>query len=584
MKKTTFLPLFLLAVGMTVLAGCDPTLDLGNRKVQFTAVSKSGPSTKTVYGDIASDSYQRIKWVSGDKIRIYSPDTNISIENENMPVNQEPTGSTNTGTITWTETPPQFDLNYYYADYEIDQVKDSAIHYHAASLKNVGGNGLTWVGTGSATFYAAYPYNTLITANNDKKLRFAVKVPGGNGNEPAGSQSGDSTAVSGMSLLAKSTVSSGSPVKLDFYPAFSAFQFVLKSADSRSLTLNSFELVSSSTSDKEWLTGYCYYDLNSTTIAEGNSPFLANSALSFEGTTDNPLSKSLKINLNQTITDSQEANFTLFTLPSALSNLSIKVTFTPDGGSQTTKTLKLQKKNNSGVMDWISFPAGHKARILGLALEGGSKWQLTIDDQVLPWIADEETTSFRHNIGIKNQVFDGFITTDPLYIYEDIDNTILRSTTPYYEGQPVSPDNYYYLNNGRFTKNGYYLRLTTKIQGEDDPCITYTFTPTAPIGGYWSLAPEAVEGSLDYFRITVDDGINGESERLQGQVMGLPVTIFIRPTAAYLALENAPVCSCIIKCNMSPSATWDPLYSADSEFQGVHTDGSFSYYKYRIAK
>lgn len=549
-KNRFIVSTILLAVALTVAAGCDPVLDMEGRKVKFSAVSKASLATKTAYGEY-NGGFQIIGWSENDKIRIYSPDTNISVENNGSEGNPGNSGNVPTD-ATWTPTDDVFGLNYWFADYTVDEITTNG-HKSEATLKNVGGNGLTWTGTGNATFYAAYPHATAIASNNASQLRFAPYV--------TPTQTGDSTAVKDMPLLAMKTIKStdqDKAVKLDFYPAFSTFDLHFKSADETALTINSVELVTEAEdSEKMFLTGYCYYDLNAVTPDADDSydsHYLANSALSFESA-----SKSLKVTKNQAATNATEAIYHLFTLPCNLSKLSLKVTFTPEGGTATTKTLKLQYKEGSipsGQTDpWVHFPAGHKARIVGLAMEGGSKWKLTIDDQVLPWIEDEQTTSFRNNIGIKDRTFSGY--AEQVITYEEA-----------------------------FGYDKYYLRLTVKIQDVSDPCIKYTFTPTAPIGGYWQLSPEdVIPGSLNYFSIKVDDGINGESERLRGQVMGMPVTIFIRPTAEYLAMDSpAPVYAILIHCNMSPSITFDPLYSADSEFQGGQSDGRFSYYKFRIAK
>lgn len=525
------LPAFL----VIVLAGCDPTLNTDGRKVKFTAVSKAPLATKTVYtrqGQTGGQTYQTIAWKEGDKIRIYCP----KVEGEVFGYND--------GTVTYTETDPRFSLDYIYADYSVQQIDNSDFPKSKASLANVDPNGLVWAGTQKATFYAAYPFGTKICSNLSSQLRFAIEVPVGNfGSSSSNLQTGDSTFVENMPLLAiQKDVNNGDPVNLDFYPAFSAFEFVLNSADDTNLTIDWFELFTDTEATNEFLTGLCYYDLNALSAGEH---FLPNSSLSFDGG-----GKSIKVNVNQTASATTAASFTLFALPCTFNQLSIRVAFTPEGGAQMTKTLKLKQNNN-----WISFPAGRKARIHGLALEGGSKWQLNINDLVLPWIEDNQTTSFRHNISVKDKVFSGYAEQE--ITYEEA-----------------------------FGYDKYYIRLTVKIQDESDPCVKYTFTPTAPIGGYWQLSPEdVIPGSLNYFHITVDDGINGESERLRGQVMGVPVTIFVRPTAEYLALDSpAPVYAVSIHCNMSPSYTYDPLFSADSEFQGGQSDGRFSYYKFRIAK
>ena len=275
---------------------------------------------------------------------------------------------------------------------------------------------------------------------------------------------------------------------------------------------------------------------------------------------------------NTKISPTSAVDFTLLALPYGivnatetydtkpyLTNLWLEVTFLNEDGEEVKKKLALkQTTTNEDVTTtaFLKFASCKKYRINGLAIDKGSRWQLQIDDQVLPWIADEQTTSFKNQIGITGRApVGGYIETAEV-------------------NEPGGSQNWPF----------YYTRLTVNCN-VSDPCIEFTFTPTAPIGGYWRLSPEdVIPGSLNYFKITTSDMINGESERLQGQVMVQPVTIYIRPTAEYLALDPAPVYSIIIHCDMSPSVTFDPLYSADSEFQRQHSDGRFSYYKFVIAK
>lgn len=237
MKNSLFFSTILLAIAMMVTAGCDPTLENeGGRKVKFTASANLVPSTKTTYGNLV-DGFQLINWAANDQIRIFSP--NAHVENAGSAGNA---GSSGTASP-WHSTDPAFSLNYSYADYKVTNIRTDGDggHKSIADLQNVGDNGLTWTGTGNATFYAAYPTSTLYTSNSAGKLRFAPFVPGGNGDATPGTQNGDSTAVKDMSLLAMKTVSSGNAVKLDFYPAFSTFKFVLKSAQ-EALTVQSVEL------------------------------------------------------------------------------------------------------------------------------------------------------------------------------------------------------------------------------------------------------------------------------------------------------------------------------------------------------
>lgn len=582
MKRTTTILTIILAGLIVMLAGCQEPLDFNAKKgesIRVKVSSRRGATTKTEYsGAIYTDNgarYERIDWKHGDSLRLYSTDASLVATSDGKE----------------------------FFDYTIDRVSTDGNRYSEATLyipENHQNYGLIWVNdpTNLVTVYGIYPPRDavknggLITGFVDLSIPApSLSWSGGVGtptNTTADSYMKHAYMVSRPSKFTKDATGSEAwkekpYVDLDFYPIFNAFYIVLGSQRNE-IALNSLTL--SNGQNDEPLTGNYKFSYK---LRNGQDYTFDATGPTYESIdhTGN-LSHSVTVNFpaGTKISPTDSVKFTILTLPPAKSANITNLTLTVNYGNNQTKSLKLNNQVSSSNPEGtpIQFPAFHKARITGLALEGGSKWQLIIDDQVLPWIKDEQTTSFKSNIGIKNPLFSGYVETDPKYIYEDINNSILRQTTPYYNDQPVSPDGYYYLNNGEYTHNGYYIRLTTKIEGEDDPCITYQFTPTMPIGGYWQLSPEAVEGSLDYFRITVDDGINGESTRLQGQVMGVPVTIYIRPTAEYLALDNAPVCSCIIKCNMSPSANWDPLYSADSEFQSAHTDGTFSYNKFRIAK
>lgn len=380
MKNRALFSTLLLAAAMLVLAGCDPTslnTEERGRKVNFSAAASLTPVTKTTYGSVVSG-FQMINWVSNtDVIRIYSPDALV-----------ENAGS-GTGTATpWKPTDPAFDLNYWYADYTINAVSTSG-HKSLATLKNVGENGLTWSGSSAAVFYGAYPNTTIATSNTDKKLRFAPFVSGGNGNSPAGVQDGDAAKVAQMPLLAMKTVPAGSDVVLDFYPAFSAFEFHLKSK-TEALTVQSVELSidPAYTGTDMYLTGYCYYDLNAVTPDASDSydsHYLPNNKLSFENG-----GKSIKINLGDApISSTTEASFTIFTLPCTLDHLCFRVNFTHNG---TSYTKMLRMTQNSG---WVSFPAGHKAVITGLAVDP-DLWTfktITLKGEALEWEVKEISTS-----------------------------------------------------------------------------------------------------------------------------------------------------------------------------------------------
>ena len=398
MKNSAHISIFLLAVGMMVLAGCDPTFETNGRKVKFTAVSNSSPSTKTSYGTL-DNGYQMIAWTSNtDKIRIYCPDdenggvmsyngngTDWAVTDPDNPGDEY--GGEVTPT-TWEGTNDALGLDYLYADYKIATVT-SSFPKSSASLENVDPNGLIWTGTENATFYGAYPNDipigsinsgAVVNDNPVYNLCFELTIPAGKTGSVTTGQTGDPADVKNMPLLAiNSNVKHGSDVSLNFYPAFSAFEFHLKSANEVNLTINSFELSTpTSGTQYQYLTGRCYYDLNKltdNTSTDYDKHYLPNNQIRFvEG------SKSLKIDVNKQVTSSSEASFTLFTLPCTFNQLSIRVWYTPAGSTtQKTKSLALTKNGQ-----FISFPAGHKARILGLALTE-DLWKIFFEVDVDKW-------------------------------------------------------------------------------------------------------------------------------------------------------------------------------------------------------
>lgn len=550
MRKPLTFSLTLLAATALLLVGCNPILPSEGNKVKFKAHSKSQPATKTAYAGNAEStgsSHEDIYWSEGDDIRIYSG---------------------NTAVVT-----PAF------ANYELVISSDKT----KATLQNPAEapNGLAWVtdpaqGNDDVTFYAVYPPST----QGSESGWFTMSIPS---EQTFATPTG--TDMTHAYMLAQNTLTRSqfnSEVSLEFYPAFTAFQINLKSKDDE-LTLKKFRIYS----EDNHLAGDYYGKLKAVNTSESENEYFAfntNKSLrmDFAYCSDNLQNEvfvefpyyetETETQKNTKISPTSAVDFTLLALPYGivnatetydtkpyLTNLWLEVTFLNEDGEEVKKKLALkQTTTNEDVTTtaFLKFASCKKYRINGLAIDKGSRWQLQIDDQVLPWIADEQTTSFKNQIGITGRApVGGYIETAEV-------------------NEPGGSQNWPF----------YYTRLTVNCN-VSDPCIEFTFTPTAPIGGYWRLSPEdVIPGSLNYFKITTSDMINGESERLQGQVMVQPVTIYIRPTAEYLALDPAPVYSIIIHCDMSPSVTFDPLYSADSEFQRQHSDGRFSYYKFVIAK
>ena len=536
MKAITKITIASALLGALLLAGACDDLQLKGRQITFTTVSGE-VSTKTAYGtdypESGTTTHQYIDWVVGDNIRIVSDNATTS-------------------------------NGAHYADYIINELAGREAHKSYGKIAPTP-NGLTWAEAQTYAFYAVYPkpgiggVDAIISPEDataeDMFGTVRVILPSTPA-LPAASSTKTVTADGvtytydvyapdmNYAVMTASALgvdkSSEDQVSLLFKPAFTAFEFNLTSAD-KTFTVTKVELCADASAN-DYLAGKYVFKAGADLAVSGN--------VQMSGTGN---SKSVALTMGsdgKAVTPGNGFTVTFFTVPIVNTGLlSLKV-YTKDGG---IATLPLTDTDKSSP---YKFLPGKKYRVNLLKLGKPNVWQLTIDDQVLPWIKDEQKTSFKNQIGITGRTpVSGFIEVDEV-------------TEP---GGPVNWENYY-------------TRLTVNCNVAD-PCIVFTFTPTAPIGGYWRLSPEdVIPGSLNYFKITTSDMINGESERLHGQVMVQPVNIYIRPTAEYLALDPAPVYSIIIHCDMSPSVTFDPLFSADSEFQRPYSDGRFGYYKFVIAK
>jgi hypothetical protein len=299
------------AAALLLLAGCAGLPDDGSSRVRFNARSY-GNATKTSYGTVG-DTYVPIVWSENDNIRIYCPkDGDVS--------------------SSWSND------DYFYADYVLTDISTEGRNSRA-NLAPADDNGLVWgSGTESTTFYSVYPKTLGIQKNAAGHLAATVVIPA--------SQSGSSD-ISSLPLVARATGSRGSGVSLEFSPAFSAFEFTIKSdTGCGDLTLNSFTL--SSTTDNVAGTGY--YDLDTETFTCDGTP-----------------SKSAMVSFSsgRTITESQGTTFTIFTLPVDMTNMSITVNITK-GGTTVSRSLKLNEGSTP-----LTFTAGHYTRIYGLAVKDG---------------------------------------------------------------------------------------------------------------------------------------------------------------------------------------------------------------------
>ena len=572
MRKSITSILTVLVATALLLTGCDPILPSGGKSVKFTATSRSQVTTKTAYsGNIdAETKREAIYWDGNDKIRIYSSDTEV------------------------VATPNGTD----YAEYSLEV---SATPTHA-NLVNDASNGLAWKQSGEVTFYAVYPPSTSGSTVGIFDMGIpttqAYKVP-------------TETVMDHAYMLAKNKLSGMNDVSLNFYPAFTAFQINLKSLDDE-LTLKEFRIFYLDPNDLEneddiRLSGpywggidadnnmsflrYPYNDEFSSSFVDPDYDDFSQVRVAF--------TKGTKVTSG---TNGTAVNFTLFTLPFmggitgdpilSLTNLWLEVSFwkNDEDGNPTGDLIikKLALKQND---EFYQFDACKKYRINGLAVDGGSKWKLDIDGQVLPWQGYEAKIDDQVSIMPESfKIFGAIESTSQWQNYEIIEGT---DPVQYKNAAGNNKANHYYDSNWvPFGREGY-------GQGEDNydkkyqlrylnrdgqGYFTVQFTPTAPTGGYWQLIPTFKDGdtmSPNHFRFEVVHPGGAVSDQLKGQILYQPVTIRIYPKDYAFSDQN--IYDMWFTCYFSPSSSFTPSISADSEFQDVHGDGRFSYWVFRLA-
>ena len=479
-KQTT---LTLLAGAVLLVAGCDKQVVFSRHQAGEDVIFgiSARPETRTVYGadkEVDGKTVQAIDWIKadgeneGDVIRIYSPEA----------VRDYVSG----GTEHW-------------ADYEIAEYVEG--DQSAAKIQCTQGNGLAWSTAGSHTFYAIYP----APVDDDE-------------DEPTDILSGKLTPVNGipdqqvfsekgnmqyayMTAVAKDGAGvEDDHVNLDFYPEFSAFEIKVKSSG-EPIGLSKFELISG---DKP-LAGSYTIDYSSGT-----------KKYTFESSDQ----KTITVNMNQTA-GSDYLTFTVLALPKDYDQLSVR--FTTSQGVTRSLALKYSETATGHTPDsWVTFAAGKKHRIYGLALPNG---EMLISVGVAPWeegaehtfttIEDASTmfSSYRAYLNGKPLWEDTYVAIAPgydTYHVDPEDETSALVTLPKYSTM--------------FTLTtvsvGVELKLVSDnahvgfVRKEGDSCSTPAGSLTIPASTVTTECPYGTENVTKYYVVPLDGAQAGEIARI----------------------------------------------------------------------
>ena len=472
--------LLLAAAGTLFLAGCQKTGILGtgtgDGTIRFSA--SAAPGTKTVYGaynntNANAATWQSIDWVNGDKIRIYS---NAAVRR--VGYEQGKTGQ---------------DL-YYWADYKVTGAQAGTANNEAgwssATLENLNndgnglGNGLMWpAGTGSAKFYAVYPAPVVAEGQTEEGTGTTLDGTEGilAGTIPAEQALKDGKTdmsyayMTAVGASAQPASDGKTNIKLNFYPAFTAFEISMKSdvEEADAVTLTKFELLvaNDAPATAKALAGAFTVTYGGTTEADKTITCTGDGQVityTFpEGTK---------------VSKANDLNFTVFALPQDLQYLMIRFTL----GDGTTRSLRLKYGKDvtiGGVShakgEYITFAACRKHRINGLVMPGNlfNFSMITLDPVADNWI-EVPITSDTDNVPEATQ----FVVTGAA------------------NGRDVSGNKNY---------RQYWLF-------NDGETVHVTFKVLAPEGGTWSVVKAGA--NPDSFTVTIPDGQGGTSTTLSGSI------------------------------------------------------------------
>ena len=345
-----------IAGSLSLFAGCEKegSSRASGKDVVFGAKARNELTTRTEYGDYdnaSAPTHQDIKWVSGDKIRIYSPSSVRRVAYaEGTPANQ----------------------CYHWADYDVSpksddptlgQLMNSADGNYINSSKEKGevGNGLIWISE-TSTFYGIYPtpdtYEGTGTALDGVSGKFSLSLP----STQAYSEKGNMDYA--YMVAAAENIPQGTNPLLKFNPAYTAFEISVKSA-SEAVSLSKFELIS----ETDNIVG------SYTAQAAGSGDTYTYPSEGGKIITVDLSGKSAPAS-----TASSPLVFTVFAMPKTVSGLSVR--FTLANGVKRTLALNNNVTESQPTGTPISFTGGKKHRIYGLFLPSS---ELMISVGTAPW-------------------------------------------------------------------------------------------------------------------------------------------------------------------------------------------------------
>lgn len=374
MKKAIRILACAAILGSAVITGCEKDSFISHKgeSVKFSAVSKGGPTTKTSYaGD--DSGYQIIDWKENDLVRVYSDNAvhrygMTAGETQNWAdyiirkgpyaiTGHESMASLQAKTLDNTTTDNHFEsANGLVWDEEAENYNFWAIYPSPDQNSSIS------IGEAGAVT-ATLPSSTTLTSRSSTKTyeegsnTYTYNVYAPNMNY--------AYMTAHATYNGEEVAQNDYKVNLEFYPAFTAFELNLTSAD------EDFSVSSISLTSNEWLSGKFNMtagDLSTVTVPDGNA-----AEKTVAATFSNPV----------TVSSSTGISVTLFAIPLDITGKITYLTVNTDKGSAK---LTFYKKGTKTPYD---FTAGVKYRINLLKI--GGRYQILFGDDDLtvePWEAE----------------------------------------------------------------------------------------------------------------------------------------------------------------------------------------------------
>ncbi len=460
--------MFLLGAGIILsLAGCQKGTtpsNLTGKAIRFSAAAGSVNTRTSFSGEGTQDgskaddfgrkllTWERIDWNVGDAVLIAS---------DNATIYKDP--------------------DTHYATYTVASVTANGDISEAELDEKAGSEELFFTGAEKYTFWGIYPASVgdgddLLAGSASYTINAAqpVSAPTATTSDPVTVDGVTkklttlSTDMTQAVMLAKAENQTAESVVMQFYPAFTAFEFTLNSLTSE-LNLATLELTNAA--------GKSIAGEVVATIKTGKPGSENESTFAI---TESATALKYTFPEGTKITKTDYLTFTVFALPEDIEGLDLKFTMA-DGEVQKAKLKKIVGEENKD----ITFGKCKKHNLRGIAVKGGWNFKyLTLDIDVLKWVDIESEISSGDGVQATQFAVSG---ADNL---RELKDAVVDANTTMTQDEKTAAKN----------ANKAYRQYWVFDAGDE---VTVTYKIMMPLEGTWAVE---LCGDTDSFTVTPTSG------------------------------------------------------------------------------